>query len=74
MVLNKALYRLPDPVVIEDGWPYLAVHKLMGDELVMKHGPLMMAGGPLAGRTHDVQHGEERTSRGRPVALQFSPR
>src|ERR1700682_997480 len=27
---------------------YLAVHKLMGDELVMAHGPLMMAGGLLA--------------------------
>jgi hypothetical protein len=26
---------------------YLAVHKLMGDELVMEHGPLMMAGGLL---------------------------
>jgi hypothetical protein len=26
---------------------YLAVHKLMGDELVMAHGPLMMAGGLL---------------------------
>src|SRR5271156_2298733 len=26
---------------------YLAVHKLMGEELVMEHGPLMMAGGLL---------------------------
>ena len=26
---------------------YLAVHKLLGDELVMEHGPLMMAGGLL---------------------------
>src|SRR6195256_1837701 len=26
---------------------YLAVHKLMGDEIVMAHGPLMMAGGLL---------------------------
>ena len=26
---------------------YLAVRKLMGDELVMAHGPLMMAGGLL---------------------------